>query len=242
MKRRLYVLAVVLAYFFWGGMSWAGVVIGGTRVIYPADQREVTIQLRNTGESPSLVQSWVDAGDPAASPESSQAPFMLFPPLARIEPDGGQVLRLVFDGSQGLPEDRETLFWLNVLEIPPLPQQEEGAPDNFMQFAFRSRIKLFYRPMGLEGSAGQAPEKVRWRLSQDAMGNPVVIGDNPTPFFVNVSVLEVRGDPLEIADGAIPPYGEVVFLLPGDVVPGDAQGKMVFINDYGGRGELEFSL
>ncbi|EIX2933804.1 fimbria/pilus periplasmic chaperone, partial [Salmonella enterica] len=36
----------------------AGIVIYGTRVIYPAEKKEVVVQLVNQGEQASLVQSW----------------------------------------------------------------------------------------------------------------------------------------------------------------------------------------
>lgn len=41
----------------------AGIVIYGTRVIYPAEKKEVVVQLVNQGEQASLVQSWIDDGN-----------------------------------------------------------------------------------------------------------------------------------------------------------------------------------
>lgn len=38
----------------------AGVVIYGTRIIYPAEKNEVLVQLMNQGGRSSLVQSWID--------------------------------------------------------------------------------------------------------------------------------------------------------------------------------------
>ena len=42
----------------------AEIVIHGTRVIYPSDAREVTLQVSNNGSKPALVQAWIDEGDP----------------------------------------------------------------------------------------------------------------------------------------------------------------------------------
>jgi len=39
--------------------SYASVIISGTRVIYPSDQKELTVKLDNVGKSPVLVQSWI---------------------------------------------------------------------------------------------------------------------------------------------------------------------------------------
>jgi len=96
----------------------AGVVVDGTRVVYPAAKREVTININNPGSVPSLVQAWLDAGDPRAKPGDSKVPFVLTPPLFRLDPTKVQSLRLVYTHDP-LPADRESVFWLNVLDIPP---------------------------------------------------------------------------------------------------------------------------
>src|SRR6185312_1276720 len=96
----------------------AGVVVNGTRVVYPAAKREVTISLRNAGETPSLVQAWLDAGNPQSKPGEAHVPFVLSPPLFRLDPTKVQSLRLVYTRDP-LPEDRESVFWLNVLDVPP---------------------------------------------------------------------------------------------------------------------------
>lgn len=57
----------------------AGIVIYGTRVIYPAEKKEVVVQLVNQGEQASLVQSWIDDGNTSLPPEKIQVPFMLTP-------------------------------------------------------------------------------------------------------------------------------------------------------------------
>ncbi len=95
---------------------------------------------------PSLTQVWVDDGRVQNQPEKDAAPFIVLPPIVRIEPGKGQSWRLVFNGSR-LPQDRESLFWFNLLDIPPEPKN--GKTDNYLQLAIRSRIKLFYRPAGV---------------------------------------------------------------------------------------------
>ena len=106
----------------------AAVVVDGTRVVYPAAKREVTINIRNPGATPSLVQAWLDAGDPHAKPGESKVPFVLTPPLFRIDPTKVQSLRLVYTHDP-LREDRESLFWLNVLDIPPRAAANPDVPN-----------------------------------------------------------------------------------------------------------------
>ncbi|ENC4356077.1 fimbria/pilus periplasmic chaperone, partial [Escherichia coli] len=38
----------------------AGIVIYGTRIIYPAEHKEVMVQLMNQGNRSSLMQAWID--------------------------------------------------------------------------------------------------------------------------------------------------------------------------------------
>ena len=61
------------------------VVIMGTRVVYPATQKSISIRLNNDNESPALVQSWLDDGDAAAPPESVHVPFIITPPIFRMD-------------------------------------------------------------------------------------------------------------------------------------------------------------
>lgn len=129
----------------------ASMVIDGTRIIFPGDKKEIAVRATNMGETPSLTQVWVDDGRVQNQPEKDAAPFIVLPPIVRIEPGKGQSWRLVFNGSR-LPQDRESLFWFNLLDIPPEPKN--GKTDNYLQLAIRSRIKLFYRP------AGVAAEKI----------------------------------------------------------------------------------
>ena len=62
----------------------AGIVIYGTRIIYPAENKEVMVQLMNQGNRSSLLQAWIDDGDTSLPPEKIQVPFMLTPPVAKI--------------------------------------------------------------------------------------------------------------------------------------------------------------
>ena len=213
----------------------AGVVVNGTRVVYPAQAREVTVQIDNVGDSPSLVQAWVDAGDQAQTAENSDAPFMLTPPISRVEPGRSQALRLVFTGAD-LPADRESVFWLNVLDVPPSPQAD-GEEQNYLQVAFRSRIKLFYRPQGLSGSANQAPAALHWQRDAGALRVR-----NTTPYHVTLAEVYAREGgverSLERQGKMVGPLQDLRFEVVGNV----DQVRFVSINDYGGRMEYTVSV
>ncbi len=65
----------------------AAIVVTGTRVVYPAVKREVTIDIHNPGETPSLVQAWLDTGDLHSKPGEAKVPFVMTPPLVQARPD-----------------------------------------------------------------------------------------------------------------------------------------------------------
>lgn len=211
----------------------AGVVITGTRLVYPASQKEITVKLNNNGERPALVQSWVDSGDVKSSPTQSNAPFVLSPPVSRIDPSKGQSLRLMFTGAK-LPTDKESVFWLNVLEIPP---KAEGPVDlNVLQMAFRSRIKIFYRPDGLPGNPTEAPQQLQWKVVAADKGFALQ-AFNPTAFHVSQVelALTVGSQRYESENGMVGPGQTKTFALPSlkSMPSGTAEVQYNAINDYG---------
>lgn len=121
---RLALLALMLAGSF---TAQASVVITGTRVVYPANQKEVTVRFENKNPKPALVQVWLDSGNEDATPEEARVPFLATPPIFRMEPGRQQVLRLSYTG-EPLPTNQESLFWLNMLEVPQGPGQRAGEP------------------------------------------------------------------------------------------------------------------
>jgi len=210
----------------------ADIQISGTRVIYPADESEVTVQVDNSGSSPRLLQIWTDGGDPNETAATSKAPFLVTPPMSRLEPGKGQALRLMFTGTD-VPQDRESVYWLNVLEVPPRPKG--GTNDNFLQFAVRTRIKILYRPSGLRGAPMDAVDQLTWRLVRTG-GVASLECTNPTPY--NVSFAEVRAERAARENmprgGMCPASGRATFAVEGE--PGTGAGTVLLtaINDYGG--------
>lgn len=204
----------------------ASVVISGTRVIYPADAKEVSVKLSNVGPSPVLVQSWIDKGDANAKLSTIQVPFVLTPPMNRVDSNKGQTLRISYTG-EPLPMDKESVFWLNVLEVP--AKNPAKMAENRLQMAFRSRIKLFYRPVGLQGNASDAPKALTW----SAQGNRIQ-ASNPTPYHVSLVSLTLNGKKIE--GEMIEPRAAKSFNLSGQA-GNRLSGN--FVDDYGAINKFE---
>ena len=214
----------------------AAIVVDGTRVVYPAAKREVTIQIRNPGVTPSLVQAWLDAGDPYAKPGESKVPFVMTPPLFRLDPTKAQSLRLVYL-HEPMPQDRESLFWLNVLDIPPRGAANPDLP-NQLELAFKHRMKVFFRPVGLSGSAADAPGRLTWQL-QSKGGHIVGIqATNPTAYHVSLFQVTatIAGHPVGAKADMVEPFGSRSFELatPLAAPSGPVTVDYWFVNDYGG--------
>lgn len=211
------------------GSAQASVVLGGTRIIYPADQNEVQITLKNRdAQSRYLVQSWV------SNPDDSKAPFIITPPIYKLEENRQTLLHVIYTGDKDkLPQDRESLFVANVKSVSAMP--EELKDKNTLQFAMKTRIKLFWRPAKLNSSdALTAWEKLTFTRS----GQQVKVR-NPTAYYIsfaslslggkNIVALERKDEP-EALSMMVAPFSEKTFQIPSG-----ASGAVTWsaVNDYG---------
>ncbi|EPT0360629.1 fimbrial biogenesis chaperone [Enterobacter cloacae] len=142
-------------------ITGASIIINGTRFIYPQNEKDIIVKMSNNGQEPVLVQAWIDKGDMNAKPDSIDVPFVVLPPINRINSRQSKTLKIKYNG-QTLPGDRESIFWLNVHEVPVKTTLQDQS---YLQFAFRSRLKLFYRPTALMGKAEDAQKKLVWSCS-----------------------------------------------------------------------------
>ncbi|EEL5713555.1 fimbria/pilus periplasmic chaperone [Salmonella enterica] len=200
----------------------AGVVIYGTRIIYPAEKNEVLVQLMNQGGRSSLVQSWIDDGDTSLPPEKIKVPFLLTPPVAKVAGDSGQQIKIKKMPNM-LPNNKESLFYLNVLDIPPNNPNSTGK--NVLKFAMQNRIKLFYRPKGITPVNRGTFQKLSMKRTASSYSI-----QNDTANWVTIIEVKVNGVKIN---------NESIMLAPlssADVALKSAnanQYKMTIIDDHG---------
>ncbi|WP_313773821.1 molecular chaperone [Enterobacter huaxiensis] len=209
----------------------ASVVLGGTRIIYPSNKTEVQIALKNKEpHARYLVQSWV------SYPNDAKAPFIITPPVYKLQENRQTLLHIIFTGDKkNLPADRESLFLANVKSVAAL--SPDFKDKNTLQFAMKTRLKLFWRPSDLkEADALLAYEKITFRRQGSAL-----IAKNPTPFYVSFGELAVGGKSVPVVEtknlpGAlsmmVAPFSEHAFS-----VPQSASGPVTWtaINDFGAQ-------
>ncbi len=227
------------------GVADAGIVIQGSRVVYPAKEREVTIKMTNISDQPSLVQAWVDKGNDKLTADKADGPFLVTPPITRVEGKKGQALRLVYTGDDAAAKQQETVFWLNVLDVPPMPKDQDA---NFLQVAVRSRLKIFYRPEGLPGNPTQSAENLSWSLVQSAAGYSLR-AKNSGAFHVSLTTVQllaegrtfdVKADDVQM----VGPGQSVDFPLAGlkTAPKAGAQVDYQWVSDYGALNKHETTL
>ncbi|EMX9078952.1 fimbrial chaperone [Escherichia coli] len=199
-------------------MAMAGIVVGGTRVIFYGDKPDTTISIFNKETNlPYLLQTWVD---PFNKEDKSKPPFSVIPPVSRIEPQQEKILRILKTAGE-LPKDRESVFWLNVKNIPPSIDKKNT---NVLEIAIKTRIKLFWRPAAVKIIPEQAIKNVKW----SRQGNNL-IAENPNPIHINV--MSVTVDDKDVSLNMIRPFETLTLPIPAGVA-----GKSLvwrFINDYG---------
>ncbi|MFC5429587.1 molecular chaperone [Paraburkholderia denitrificans] len=231
----------LLASSVFAGTAWGSVVLPHTRVIYDGSASERTLRLTNRDETPSVMQVWVDTGDAASTPSTANAPFVASPPVFRIEPNSGHSVRLVFVG-EGLPKDRETLFYLNTLQIPAV--SASVADRNRMTMLLRNRVKLFYRPAEIEGDPAQAIDTLGFHINTGKAGSEKIVADNGSGYYVSLveGKLKCGSHTATFEPDMIAPYSSHEWSVKGTC---PLNGEIVhvsvrYIDDYGAVRDAEY--
>lgn len=124
----------------------AAVNVNTTRVVFAHGVQQKTVKLVNDGDTPMLVQSWIDEGHPHSTPDNASPAFVVLPPMLKLLPGEQREIRLLGTGV-GLAADSESMFWLNVYQIP--PEQVSATHAEKVRLALRTQLKVLWRPRGV---------------------------------------------------------------------------------------------
>ncbi|MCY0800324.1 molecular chaperone [Providencia rettgeri] len=173
-----------------------GVQVLQTRVIFNEGDKSALTTVRNNGDAPYLVKSDVLTTLDETASNANNSPFILTPPIARLEANSENALRILRQPGKTLPKDRESVYYLSFLAIPSSGKNEqdsEGMVAGKMTVGLQLIIKLFYRPEGLTELPAEAPSKLTF---QRVAGGVKV--NNPTPYHVTFSELKVGNKVVEV--------------------------------------------
>ncbi|MBF7997763.1 fimbria/pilus periplasmic chaperone [Rahnella laticis] len=205
----------------------AAVALDRTRVIFEGGNKSMSVNIHNDNNSlPYLAQSWVED----VNGQKIQSPMMALPPLQRVEPGAKSLVKIQLSpgAEMKLPQDKESLFYFNLREIPP-----KSKKANVLQLALQTRVKMFYRPASLvkKEASSETPWQEQLILTRQGERYQVT---NPTAYYVTlVADSDVDMKPLMLAPQSSADLG----------VRATAMGKeprIAYINDWGGRPVLTF--
>lgn len=217
---RIILLAIIC---LWSGASLAGVVVGGTRVVYDGGKREASLSVRNPDKNPYLIQAWADGnGQLGENKNAPKPPFIVTPPVFRLDAGNENMVRIIRTGGS-LPEDRESIYWMNIKSIP----ASSSSDKNVLQIAVKTRIKLIYRPQGIKAPTDDDYKQVSFHRA----GNQIQI-INPTPYYLSFFSLKVGSLPLTV-NVMVPPKDNASYPMPATASGSQVSWKV--INDFGGN-------
>jgi P pilus assembly chaperone PapD len=206
------------------GQAQAVVSLTGTRLVFDGRFHEATIEVTNHDKTQALIQAWLTHARPDDH-DASSLPFAVTPHLVQLPAQGKQMLRILYEGV-GMPQDRESLLHLYVLQV---PRRQEGRQQ--LNIAVRQRINVFYRPVGLPGDPADAVQALAWRRSED--DRSVIAVSNPTPFHVSLHNLAIDGLVLG-EELMVEPFSQHRLALPVGVSSASGRLNFTALTDYGG--------
>lgn len=212
----------------------AAIALDRTRVVVNGSDKSVSLNLTNENKNlPYLAQAWLED----AQGNKITSPLTALPPVQRMEPASKSQIKIQTSPAiAALPQDRETLFYFNLREIPP-----RSKKPNTLQIALQTRIKLFYRPTAIELDKTQAAEG-DWveQVTLKRQGGKYVV-NNPTPYFLTLveGAAAVKGQPVEFQPIMVSPKSTSEIGASSTALGNSP--VLTYVNDYGGRPKIQFT-
>lgn len=202
----------------------AALTLNGTRFIYHQNDKSMEMRVKNNDQRDFGGQIWVDNLDQP----TEKTFFAVYPSLFKLSPQSVQSVKFI--NISALPKNRESIFYINVQEIPP-----SSSVKNALTIAMNTKVKLFYRPNGLQQKREAAEKNIVVR--QQANG---FVLENTTPYyFAILQVKELTTLNKQITDrlAIFAPYSNIH--LPYHHTAGNSLSSLTLlsINDHGGTDE-----
>lgn len=216
----------------------ASAIVNSTqsRLVFNENSNAETLVLINSERTAALVQVWTDDNDPLAPPDRINTPLIVVPPLFKLSPGESRNLRVMLTGRQGLPTDRERVYWLNIYQIPPNTQQA-STDEKKVVLPLRIRLKAFIRPFGLKAPGEDIGKSLTFTLKNDPQ-EPALTIENPTPYYMSLGNISLSGKTL--TPTMIDPKSSTT--IPVQQVGSTRQLSWSVIDDYGKETTYERQL
>ncbi|MDR8523824.1 fimbrial biogenesis chaperone [Shewanella fidelis] len=196
----------------------AGVGLDKSRFVYIVGTKNAQFRLVNHNAYPVIVSLWLDSGDMSATPESTTAPLIVSPPIMQLNAKEVTTAKLIDAGiTERLPDDRESLLWLNVLEQPPLEKQTSA--EQVMAIAMQVQYKVFVRPTSIKPNNDAAFKQITFLLVTRKQAAPILQLHNPTAYHLSLKQLQLLGSCGQkiVINNVLKPYSEKAISLDADI-------------------------
>ena len=203
--------------------AYAVVNVDRTRVIFSAGEMAQSLNLSNDGETPAMIQVWTDTGDPLVPPDKVSTPIVATPPVFKMLPKEIRSLRLLLTARQGLPNDRESVFWLNIFQIQPESERTRQNAQKLI-LPLRLRMKVFIRPADIGD-----PDALQYQTLQFSAQDTRLIITNPTPWNISLNV-EIPGQ-RPLTNIMVSPRAEQAVSPDKPLLPGKTLAYRVITDD-----------
>lgn len=223
----------------------ASMVLDKTRIIFPQGTVTEGLTMMNMNNYPSFVQAWIDKGDVNNFKQDSSSPFIIIPPIFNLGSQEIKSVKIIYDG-RPLPTDRESLYWVNIYEVPAI---KSGLTEKqYLLMSIKMQIKLIYRPETLKNGVDNARKAVDCSILNDH-GYSLSCKNNSGYYisynniFVNLNNKNYTAS--ASLDLMIPPFSESQFSLnPTTISFVKNNGNITFIaiNDKGESESIEKKL
>ncbi len=221
-------LPTLLIIFSFLPVARAVVNVEGTRVIIHQGELSASLTLSNSEKQPTMVQIWSDNGDPLTPPDKTTTPLIAVPPVFSMKPGEVRVVQLMLTSTGTLSKEKESLFWLNIYQIPPNTAAVSGVRQ--VVLPLRLRMKVFIRPEGVDDPVEQDGSKLRFNLQPTQNGERMLV-TNPTRWHMNLTNMSFMKSGL----GGVMVAPESSVSIPVESGKGTRPLKYELINDLGTR-------
>lgn len=203
------------------GQAMAAFVLNGTRFIYEEGKKNTSFEVTNQSENTYGGQVWIENSN-----QGDSVHMVPSPPFFKVGAKQKQLIRIM-NVDESLPKDRESLYWLNVQEVPPKPKEEDG---NTLAIAMNTQVKLIYRPKALIGQREDAEKNI---TLIERNGRSYL--KNPTPYYFALVGMKENGKKVNLSSAVTQ---SIMQLAPQSEVALDKKlrGTIIVeaVNDWGG--------
>lgn len=176
-------------------MAFCGVIPEKSRIVFNGKNSIQSYTLVNANQYPVVAQLWIDDGDFNSHPELTAAPFVITPVMLKMDPSKINEIKIINSTEDfNLPKDRESLYWLNILEIP--PANSKNKSENEVTLSMLTQIKVIYRPEAIEINDVNLIKKLDSLdiyLNNNGGGESELIVNNPTEYVASLSGVTLSG-------------------------------------------------